>query len=85
MAFPHPQSRKDKYRNEDKPSSGRVVGNLVKRTIDVTEYRNAEDDVNPAKNRTLGALVHDGLLHGFTIHLDFMNFDQPEAAGWAFE
>ena len=85
MAFPHPKSRKDDDRNEDKPSSEGVVVKLVKRTINITEYRNAEDDVNPAKNRTLGALVHDGLLHGFTIHLDFMNFDQPEAAGWAFE
>src|ERR1700735_4053895 len=55
MAFPHPQSRKNKHRNEDKPSSGGVVWNLVKRAINVTEYRNAKDEVNPAKNRTRGS------------------------------
>src|SRR5580658_3172139 len=52
VALPHPQSRKNKPRNEDKPSGGGVVWNLVKRAINVTEYRNAKDEVNPAKNRT---------------------------------
>jgi len=52
MAFPHPQSRKNKCRNEDKPSGRGVIWNLVKRAINVTEYRNAKDEVNPAKNRT---------------------------------
>src|ERR1700734_1793557 len=52
MAFPHPQSRKNKNRNEDKASGGGVVWNLVKRAVNVTEYRNAKDEVNPAKNRT---------------------------------
>ena len=52
MAFPHPQSRKNKRRNEDQPSGGGVVWNLVKRAINVAEYRNAKDEVNPAKNRT---------------------------------
>ena len=61
MAFPHPQSRKDHYRKEDKPSCGGVAWKFFKRTIDVTEYRNTKDDVNPAKNRTLRALVHDVL------------------------
>src|SRR5882724_169414 len=70
MAFPHPQSRKDHYRKEDKPSCGGIVWKLFKRTINVTEYRNAKDDVNQAKNPTFGALVHDWLLHGFSIHLD---------------
>ncbi len=63
MAFPHPQSRKDKYRNEDKPSSGSVVWNFVKRTINITEYGNAKDEVNRAKNQAFCALVHE-------IHLD---------------
>src|SRR5882762_11785818 len=53
MAFPHPQSRKDHYRKEDKPSCGGIVRKSFKRTIDIAEYRNAEDKVNPAKNRTL--------------------------------
>jgi hypothetical protein len=59
MAFPHPQSRKDHDRNEDKASRGGVVWNFVKRTVDITQYRNAEDKVNPAKNRTCDAPVHD--------------------------
>src|SRR2546421_1622334 len=59
VAFPHPQSRKDHYRKEDKPSCGGVVWKFFKRTINIAEYRNAKDDVNPAKNRTFGALVHD--------------------------
>src|SRR5580700_7262144 len=56
MAFPHPQSRKNKRRNEDKPSGGGVVWNLVKRAINVSEDRNAKDEVNPAKNRTCSSL-----------------------------
>src|SRR6266481_3912607 len=59
MAFPHPQSRKHKYRNKHKPGSGGVVWNLVKRTINITGYRNGKDDVNPAKNRTFGSFFHD--------------------------
>jgi hypothetical protein len=70
MAFPHPQSRKDHYRKEDIPRWRGIVWKFFKRTINVTEYRNGKDDVNPAKNRTLGALLHDWLLHGFAIHLD---------------
>jgi len=59
MAFPHPQSRKDHYRKEDKPSCGGIVWKSFKRTIDITKYRNAKDDVNPAKNRTFGGIFHD--------------------------
>src|SRR6266704_6998402 len=60
MASPHPQSRKDHYRKEDKPRCGSVVWKFFKRTINITEYRNAKDDVDPAKNRTCGGLG-DGL------------------------
>src|SRR6266436_6016217 len=70
MAFPHPKSRKKHYRHEDKPSSGRVIWNLFKRTINIAEYRNAKNDVNRAKDPTFAALVHDWLLHSFAIHLD---------------
>src|SRR6266849_3867318 len=59
MAFPHPQSREDNYRHEDKPSSGGVVWDLFKRTINIPDYRNAKDNVNPSKNRTFGGLFHD--------------------------
>src|SRR5579859_1792180 len=59
MAFPHPKPRKGEYRYENKTSSWSVVWNLVKRTINITEYRNGKDDVNPAKNRTFGGFFHD--------------------------
>jgi hypothetical protein len=53
MALPHPKSRKDKGRNEDKPNSGGIVRDFFKGTINIAEYRNAEEEVNPANNRTL--------------------------------
>jgi hypothetical protein len=59
MAFPHPQSRKNHHRNEDKPGRGCIVWKSFKRTVDITEYRNAKDDVNPANDRTLGGISHD--------------------------
>ncbi len=65
MAFPHPKSRKEHYRNDDKPNTGGVLWNFFKRTINITEYRNAKDDVNRAKNRTFGGIFHDY----FVLHL----------------
>jgi len=59
MAFPHPKSRKEYYRNDDKPNTGGVLWNLFKRTIDIAEYRNAKDNVNPTNNRTFGGFFHD--------------------------
>jgi hypothetical protein len=59
MAFPHPKSRKNKHRNRDKPNNGGVGWKFFKRTINRTDYRNAKDDVNPAKNRTFGGIFHD--------------------------
>ena len=61
MAFPHPQSRKDHHRKEEIASWGSIVWKFFKRTINVTQYRNAEDEVNPAKNRTLGGSIHSRL------------------------
>ncbi len=58
MALPHPQSRKDKYRNEDKPDSGSKVWNFFKRTINISEYRNAKDDVNPTDDRPFRCITH---------------------------
>jgi hypothetical protein len=57
MAFPHPKSRKDNYRKEEKPNSGGALLNFRRLTINVTEYRIAKDDVNPATNRMLVALL----------------------------
>ena len=59
VAFPHPQSRKDQYWKEDIPNNGSVVVSIRRRIINVTENRNATDDVNPAKNRTFGSIFHD--------------------------
>ncbi len=59
MAFSHPKPGKDEDRNGYKPNHRRVVWKLFKRTINVTNYRNAEDEVNPANNRAIGAIIHD--------------------------
>jgi hypothetical protein len=59
MAFPHPKSGKDHYRKEDEPNSGGILWYFFKRTINITDYRNANNDVNPAKNRTYGGIFHD--------------------------
>ena len=60
MTFSHPKSRKEKYRNGDKPNNGGVAWKFFKRTTNIIDYRNAKDDVNPAKNRTFDGIIHDG-------------------------
>ena len=62
MALPHPKSRKDKYRNGDKPNNGGVVWKFFKRTINITDYRNAKDEVNQARNPTFGGINHHSIL-----------------------
>ena len=84
MAFPHPQPRKDHYRKEDKPSCGGIAWKVFKRTINITEYRNAKDEVNPAKNRTLGDSIHGRLRERGWCNVlrtpRFTIFEPPEAA-----
>src|SRR5579871_6013172 len=75
MALPHPKPRKKHNGNDKKPNAGGVLGDLFKRAINVAEYRNTEDDVNPAKNRTCGCLLHDSPR--------FRIFARPGAASWA--
>jgi hypothetical protein len=70
MAVPHPKSRKEESRKEDKPNSGGVLRDFFKRTINITDYRNAKDEVNPAKNRTFDALVHDVVTFDFVMMSD---------------
>ena len=41
-------------------------------TVNITEYRNAKDDVIPANNRTLGGFFHDQCP-------PFTTFEPPEA------
>jgi hypothetical protein len=55
------KSRKDKDRNGDKPNHGGVVWKFCKRTINITDYRNAKDEVNPAKNRTFGGITNHSI------------------------
>ena len=59
MACPHPESRKDKYRKEDKPNSRHVVWNFFKRTINITNYRNAKDEVTEFIDQTALNLFRD--------------------------
>src|SRR5215510_5073934 len=51
----HPVSGKDHDGSEDKPGNAGVGRKFSKRTINVTEYRNSNDKMNPAKYRTLGS------------------------------
>ena len=44
MAFPHPQSGKSNYWNRDISNNGSVVWKFLKRTINITDYRNGEDN-----------------------------------------
>src|SRR5438552_2694156 len=38
-----------------------VVWKFYKRTINITEYRNGKDEVNPAKNRTFGGITNHSI------------------------
>src|SRR5579862_1763991 len=58
MAFPHPESRKENHRNDDTPHKIGILWNFFKRTINIAEYRNTEDEVNPAKDRTFSGFFH---------------------------
>lgn len=58
MTFPHPESRKDDYGEIDEPEVGKVLHGLRRRPINVTNERQGKDNVNPAKNRTLGGVLH---------------------------
>jgi hypothetical protein len=57
MALPHPQTGKDHDRNEDIPGTRGVLRKFVEWTVDVTEYRDAEDQVNPSENRARQASI----------------------------
>jgi hypothetical protein len=58
MAFPHPQSGKDHDREKDKPSRRSITRKFVERTVNVAEYWNGKDEVNPAKNHSFGGVTH---------------------------
>ena len=82
MAFPHQKSRQKNDRKEDKPKNRGVLLNLLSRTINVTEYRKAKADVNPAKHRTFGGISHDWfviLFIGGTASNLLLNFPEIRA------
>jgi hypothetical protein len=35
-----------------------VIANVFKRTINIADYRNAKDNVNPTKDQTFGLIIH---------------------------
>jgi hypothetical protein len=72
MAFPHPEARKNHDGKKDKTSSGGILWKFVKRTVDITENRNANDDVNRAKNPTLV----------YVYAHDQVSFDAEVIAAW---
>jgi hypothetical protein len=51
MAFPHPQSRKDHDWYENIARLEGIVWQPLERTVNVTEDRNTEDEMNPAEDR----------------------------------
>jgi hypothetical protein len=59
VPFPHPKPGKDNYGNGDIPNQGGVIWNLFERTINITDYRDGKNDVNPAKNRAFRDVIHD--------------------------
>jgi hypothetical protein len=59
MAFPHPKTRERNYWKRDISNDGSVVWKFLKRTINITDYRNGKDKVNPAKYGTFRGIIHD--------------------------
>jgi len=75
MAFPHPKSRKGNDRKSDIPNNGGVIWKFFEGTINISDYRNGKDDVNPAKNRTFGGVTHH--LIPFQLECDAAYIFQP--------
>jgi hypothetical protein len=62
MTLPHPQAGKNKHRKKEETDQGGVLGNLFERAIHIAEDGNAQEDVNPANNRTCGGITHHPIL-----------------------
>jgi hypothetical protein len=69
MALPHPKSRKRNYWKRHISNYRSVVRRFLKRTINITDYRNGEDKVNPAKYGTFGGFNHDWFVNLFVCWL----------------
>jgi hypothetical protein len=59
MTFLYQESRNGNYGKGDIWNDMGVVGELFERTVDITDDRNSEDDMNPAQNRALGGVSHE--------------------------
>jgi len=85
MAFPHPQPGKDHERKKDKPSRRRITRKFVERTVNVAEYWNGKDEVNPAKNGTLAGNIHGrspSVVGATYVSALFTIGEPPGAASW---
>jgi hypothetical protein len=68
MAFPHPQSRKDKDRNGDKPHHGGVVWKFFKRTMVCKSILETWELLSATSHRSTDEHHGDGL--GMEVVLD---------------
>src|SRR5205085_4869687 len=59
MTFPHPESGERQDWNGNKPDHRCVIRQLFKGAVNITDDRNAEHNVDPAKNRTFGGIIHN--------------------------
>src|SRR5262249_48210233 len=59
VALPHPESGQNNHRNKEKTSGRGVLREVFKRTVNVSDDWNGEDDVSPAKKRPFGGFRHD--------------------------
>src|SRR5579862_8266583 len=52
---------KEPLREKNKPGCGCIIWEPFKWTVNIPEYGDGKDEVNPAKNRTLGGKIHGRL------------------------
>jgi hypothetical protein len=59
VSFPHPEAGQEHDRDDDITNTAGILWKVLKRAIDVSDNRNAEDNVNGAKDGTFGGGFHD--------------------------
>lgn len=69
MPFPHPQPCNDHHRQCDISNDRCVVRKFLKRTVDISDYRDGEYDMYPANDETLGRCAdHIALQYTLTVN-----------------
>jgi hypothetical protein len=58
ITLPHPQTREQNNRKVEIPEKGNVLHGFLRRPINVSNYKQAKDDVNPPEDRSFGVGVH---------------------------